>query len=86
LGVATFLATCFLMVVLFIELLHGLAWALLHEQIVFKVLAFMGESRTTRRAIFQVLYTQVDGDIERSRVHFISGAITDSPCFESSCK
>jgi hypothetical protein len=69
------------MVVLFIELLHGLAWVLLHEQIVFKALALMEESRTTLRAILQVLFTQVDGDIERSRVHFISGAITDSPCF-----
>jgi hypothetical protein len=37
LGVATFLATWFLMVVLFIVLLHVLAWALLHEHMVLNV-------------------------------------------------
>ncbi len=31
-GVATFVATCVLMVVLVVSLLHGLAWALLHER------------------------------------------------------
>lgn len=37
LGVATFAATRLLTVVLFIALLHSLAWALLHERIVFEV-------------------------------------------------
>jgi hypothetical protein len=36
-GVATFVASCYLKVEFIISLLHGIAWVLLHEHIIFTV-------------------------------------------------
>jgi hypothetical protein len=51
---------------LFISLLHGLAWALLHDCRVFKYIvqvALMEESRTTRSGFFEALDTW-DGELD----------------------